>query len=289
MLTEARDILAEAVEVRGGHYIGTRAGHIRFYGGPESYHLGGGYVVGLGRYRTGTAVIEIAKIGADEQVEMTGFDTVAEAEAEFGRVKAQLQGRQRVEAVVDLLYVVTGILPGEFLGAVRGGDLTALMAAADFRDEQGEADKAVLLRSAYYRLTGRANVEVKAGGKVAMVLNPMVVTKRTRPESHSTTLGELTAAVVTPGESVRTVGLRTNSVHGPSVLVREYKVGDQAEYDSYNLVYFAPIEAITPRTVVIGEKYAGGRKHRLTLAKFVEKNFDFDLAKAQKRNSEWTD
>jgi hypothetical protein len=284
---ETRDVMAEEVAVRGDHYIGTRPGAFRFFGGPDTYHLGGGYVVGVRKFTTGTAQIELAKVGRDEVVEVFGFNTHAEAVEEFGRVKAQLQDRERVQAVVDLLYVVTGILPAEFLGAVRGGDLTTLLVAADFRDEQGEADKAVLLRSAYYRLTGRANVEVKVDRKTTLVLNTMEVTKRTRPESKSTTLGELTAAVVTVGEGVRTVGLKTNSVHGPSVVVREYRVGDQAEYDSYNLVYFAPIAKVTAKTVEIVAY--GKEKHRLTLAKFVDKNFDFDLAAARKRNDAWMD
>lgn len=291
MVETMRDVLGEAVEIRGGHYIGARAGSMRFYGGPESYHLGGGYVLGVGRYRTGTATVELAKVGHEQAIEMVGFDTVAEAEGEFGRIKAQLILRQQVEVVFDLLYVVTGVLPEEFVPSVRAGDFEALLIAADFQDDRGEGDKAVLLRSAYYRLSGQVNVAVKASKKVVLVLNPQQVTKRS-PEGFDGgrgSLGNLAAAVVTVGESVRVVALNTNTYRPVAVEAREFKVGSQAEYDSFNLVYFAPVESITAKTVVIADRYGRGEKRRLTIGAFVAKNRDFDLAKAQKRNDEWMD
>jgi hypothetical protein len=54
-------------------------------------------------------------------------------------------------------------------------------------------------------------------------------------------------------------------------------------------VYYAPIESITAKTVVVAGYRPDTQKHRLTIAKFVEKNRDFDLAKARRRNDEWSD
>jgi hypothetical protein len=289
MVETMRDVRFEAVEIQGGHYIGTRPGHVRFSGGPDSYHLGGGYVVAVGRYTTGTSVVELVKAGRDEPVAMVGFDTILEGELEFRRIKAQLELLDRVKAVMDLLYVTTGVLPVEFLPSVLAGDLGSLVIAADFQDEQDKPDAAMLLRAAYYRLTGRANVVVKPTRKTTLVLNPQVVTKRSPEGRNSTNLGELAAVLVTPGEGVRIVSLDTNKYTPVAVLVKEFKVGDQAEYDSYNLVYYAPIESITAKTVVVAGYRPDTQKHRLTIAKFVEKNRDFDLAKARRRNDEWSD
>ena len=69
---------------------------------------------------------------------------------------------------------------------------------------------------------------------------------------------------------------------------KTFRVGDMAEYNSYNLCFFGPIIAIGEKTVTIQDKY-GDQKYRLSLESFCRKNRNFDLAKAQKRNDEWRD
>lgn len=62
-----------------------------------------------------------------------------------------------------------------------------------------------------------------------------------------------------------------------------FKVGDMAEYDSYNLSYYAAIESITDKTVTIAKKY-DSKKHRLNMYMFCLRNIDFNLARVQEEN-----
>jgi hypothetical protein len=195
---------------------------------------------------------------------------------------------------------VAGIVPNEFRGAVVAGELVALLGAADWQDERDNPNAGLLLRAAYYRITGQANVVVPAGNGTVAVLNPQVVTKRSPVVPG---IGVCRAAVVEVGKSVRIVSVRTAHTATPPsgplpgraatevntfVAERIFRLGDPAEYDAFNLVYYAPITSITTKTVVIVD-LGGTEMHRLSLAKFVEKNHDFDLARARKRNDEWMD
>ena len=66
------------------------------------------------------------------------------------------------------------------------------------------------------------------------------------------------------------------------------RVGDEAEYDSYNLSYTGTITKITEKCVTI-VAYPGSRMartHRLDLNAFCWRNWDFDAAATAKRNSE---
>lgn len=62
-----------------------------------------------------------------------------------------------------------------------------------------------------------------------------------------------------------------------------FNIGDQAEYDSFNLIYTGKIVSITAKTVTI-EEY--GQKHRLDLYTFIRRNYDFNLDKIRKYNAE---
>lgn len=66
---------------------------------------------------------------------------------------------------------------------------------------------------------------------------------------------------------------------------RTFRIGDMAEYDSYNLSYYGTIVSITEKTVTIKEKYSP-QKRRLKIYDFTWRNYDFDLAQTQAKNSE---
>jgi hypothetical protein len=72
---------------------------------------------------------------------------------------------------------------------------------------------------------------------------------------------------------------------------REFKIGDTAECHSYNLVYMGRIKSITAKTVTIVEHegHSMEKTYRLSLYLFAEKNWDFDMEAACKRNADWTD
>ena len=64
----------------------------------------------------------------------------------------------------------------------------------------------------------------------------------------------------------------TREGHEPNT----FKIGDQAEYASYNLSYYGTIKSITEKTVTIAPRFGGGTK-RLKLDTFAWRNYDFDL------------
>lgn len=293
MVAEDESVLEREVEVLGGLEIGTRRGHV--YGTGPNGHLGGGYSVHWAKYTTGTAVVELQKHGG--AVRTFNFESQAEAEAEFERIKGELFLRQLVEWVAGTL-TDAGIVPAEFRGAVLAGELDALLGAADLQEERGESAAALLLRSAYHRVRGEANVEVRAGKGVVIVLNPVHVTPKCPAKPA---VGDCRAAVVAVGVSVRVLSVETkhDSVKGDDgryrtavrtlVADRTFRLGDHALYHSYNLAYFAPVEAVTAKTVVIAEGRGRSKRTRFTIAGFVGWNHDFDAAKAAERNANWSD
>jgi hypothetical protein len=71
-------------------------------------------------------------------------------------------------------------------------------------------------------------------------------------------------------------------------LPKEFKIGDRAEYDSYNLSYVGNITSITEKTVTI-EAYQGtpnAKRHRLSLVAFCWRNWNFDTEEIARKNSD---
>jgi hypothetical protein len=73
----------------------------------------------------------------------------------------------------------------------------------------------------------------------------------------------------------------------PKQTSKVFSVGDPAEYGSYNLSYTGTITGITDKTVTITAH--GTEVHRLKIADFCWRNWDFDMEKVKKANSEWYD
>lgn len=64
-----------------------------------------------------------------------------------------------------------------------------------------------------------------------------------------------------------------------------FAMGDLAEYDSYNLSYYGPIESISKTTVVVGTRYSSKRNF-MDLYKFCWRNKNFEIDKVQASNAE---
>lgn len=62
---------------------------------------------------------------------------------------------------------------------------------------------------------------------------------------------------------------------------RVFKIGDTVEIGSYNLIYTGEILSISEKTVTIDDS---GRKKRMSLYDFINKNYDLDLEKISKHN-----
>lgn len=81
------------------------------------------------------------------------------------------------------------------------------------------------------------------------------------------------------------------NVHNPKQTINTFSIGEQAEYDSYNLSYVGTITGITEKTVTI-VAYMGTNQpqtHRLKMSEFCWRNWNFDLNKIRKENAAWSD
>ena len=66
------------------------------------------------------------------------------------------------------------------------------------------------------------------------------------------------------------------------VSMRKFEIGDEAEYDSYNLSYTAPIVSIGKATVTF-KVYDS--KRRIKAENFAWRNWDFNAAEIARRNA----
>lgn len=87
-------------------------------------------------------------------------------------------------------------------------------------------------------------------------------------------------AVVLRNESIRIYG-----VYNGKPFDITFKLGDTAEYDSYNLKYLGSIQGITDKGVLIKPKYSNSNK-RLDLYTFCWRNYNFDLERINAENTE---
>jgi hypothetical protein len=67
---------------------------------------------------------------------------------------------------------------------------------------------------------------------------------------------------------------------------RTFEIGDLAEFDSYNLSYFATIVSITKKSVVVNDSHGKGKTSRMKIEHFSWRNWDFSAAEASEKNSD---
>ncbi len=96
--------------------------------------------------------------------------------------------------------------------------------------------------------------------------------------------------VVYPGQSTemdahieRNKSIRITGKYSNRDVDITFKVGDTAEYDSYNLHYLGEIVKITDKGVTIRPQYSQ-RTKRLDLHTFAWRNHDFDLERIAAAN-----
>ena len=90
---------------------------------------------------------------------------------------------------------------------------------------------------------------------------------------------------VQPGKQVE---IHTRNRNGEIVTVKVFRVGDVAEYDSYNLSYTAPIKSITAKNVIFdtGSRFNCKETKRLNFDSFAWRNHDFDAYETARKNAE---
>ena len=92
-------------------------------------------------------------------------------------------------------------------------------------------------------------------------------------------------ADVEKGKSIRIYGVYdTNRVFDVTL-----RIGDVAEYDSWNVGYHGTLSNVTAKRVTISDKYEKGKTYSLDLAKFVRHNWDINDLDAIKADMDWTD
>lgn len=98
-------------------------------------------------------------------------------------------------------------------------------------------------------------------------------------------------AMIEPRKSITLYGIERNRISGPVAYETTFKIGDPAEYNSYNISYVGEITSITEKTVTI-VAYKGttsARTYRLSLEKFEWRNRMFNAKETSERNAAWTD
>lgn len=104
-------------------------------------------------------------------------------------------------------------------------------------------------------------------------------------------------AAITPGRQIVLFGVKDRwnedgkGGYSKRGYVSRYRVGDTAEYNSYNLVYFGTIRSISDKRIVIAKTdMPGSSKASLSIEQFSHKNWDpKNLEEGLKRNREWMD
>lgn len=93
-------------------------------------------------------------------------------------------------------------------------------------------------------------------------------------------------ADIEPTKYIRIYGQEWNHINAPVDFDRTFKIGDEAEYDSYNLKYTGKIVAIGEKTITIDASDTGKKTVRLDIYEFSWRNWDFNSAKIFRQNSE---
>ena len=90
-------------------------------------------------------------------------------------------------------------------------------------------------------------------------------------------------AEIVPGVSIRLYGMDTNQYDTPKAHNITFKVGDEAIFGSYNLIYTGKILAITAKTVTV--QGHSNKPVRMMIAGFNDRNAHFDAAAIRERNN----
>ena len=118
-----------------------------------------------------------------------------------------------------------------------------------------------------------------------LIMNIQDKSRHIRGQEYPGRIAQGQNVEIVPDKFVRLFGIDSNNV-APKPHDITFKVGDKAEYDSYNLKYIGTITAIKAKYIEIQEPYRSGKRHRLCLYEFNFRNNDFDLPKINKENAE---
>lgn len=90
-------------------------------------------------------------------------------------------------------------------------------------------------------------------------------------------------ATIVVGESITLHGEHKKSEGIYALYNRTFRLGDTAEYDSFNLSYTGEIVSIGEKSITVRD---GKKLHRLSIYEFDWRNFDLNLEAIEARNFE---
>ncbi len=96
---------------------------------------------------------------------------------------------------------------------------------------------------------------------------------------------KIVGTLMKKGKNVERIGLFTTYTNQERVYSVQFQVGDEAVFDSYNLIYTGTIVSITDKSVTIKPRYREGNR-RLKLTEFAWRNYDFDAERIAAQNAE---
>jgi hypothetical protein len=80
------------------------------------------------------------------------------------------------------------------------------------------------------------------------------------------------------------ITVKSRNTYNNRIMVNDFRIGDYAEYDSYNLSYLGPIQSITEKTVTIRD--ISGKNKRLKIYNFAWRNGNKTISEKQSENQE---
>jgi hypothetical protein len=87
---------------------------------------------------------------------------------------------------------------------------------------------------------------------------------------------------ITKGEKVELHTYKNESLVG----VKVFRVGDEVEYDSFNLRYTGPIVGITEKSVIVKKgRWSNAKTCRMKLDSFASRNWNFNMDEVAQYNS----
>jgi hypothetical protein len=98
--------------------------------------------------------------------------------------------------------------------------------------------------------------------------------------------GVYNAEINMEARTIRIFGTMTNHCKGPQAFDKTFAVGDQAEYDSFNLRYVGTIVRIAAKTITVKHYANSSTVTQLDVYTFIDRNWDFDAAKIEAENAE---
>lgn len=148
-----------------------------------------------------------------------------------------------------------------------------------------QEQRAAIIQQKRLEVTTRMAQHRRILGKAAQdIIVPITSKERTqRGQKYG---GQPTGMVARIGLQDDVMSIHITGHYNNQQVDRTFKVGDIAEYDSFNLSYHGEIVKITDKRITIKPQYSRDRVKSMDLYSFAWRNYNFDLQKSMDDNAE---